>query len=80
MPVSNTSANWTPASWRDRPIQQQPPWPDAGALQTALDEVRTLPPLVNHGEVDALRAHLAQAAAGKAFLLQVGDCAERFAD
>ena len=78
--MSDTPANWTPAAWRDRPIQQQPLWPDAGALQTALDEVRALPPLVNHGEVDALRAHLAEAARGKAFLLQGGDCAERFAD
>ncbi len=78
--MSDTSTNWTPASWRDRPIQQQPPWPDAGALQTALNEVRALPPLVNHGEVDALRTHLAEAARGKAFLLQGGDCAERFAD
>jgi 3-deoxy-7-phosphoheptulonate synthase len=78
--VSDSPTNWTPDSWRARPIQQQPLWPDAGALQTALDEVRALPPLVNHGEVDALRAHLAEAARGKAFLLQGGDCAERFAD
>jgi len=78
--VSDSPSNWTPASWHTRPIQQQPPWPDAGALQTALDEVRALPPLVNHGEVDALRTHLAEAARGKAFLLQGGDCAERFAD
>ena len=78
--MSDSPSNWTPASWHTRPIQQQPPWPDAGALQTALDEVRALPPLVNHGEVDALRTHLAEAARGKAFLLQGGDCAERFAD
>ena len=45
-----------------------------------MTEVRALPPLVNHGEVDALRAHLAKAAKGEAFLLQGGDCAERFAD
>ena len=78
--MSNSQSNWTPDSWRGRPIQQQPPWPDAGALDSALNEVRALPPLVNHGEVDALRAHLAEAACGKAFLLQGGDCAERFAD
>jgi 3-deoxy-7-phosphoheptulonate synthase len=78
--VSNSPSNWTPDSWRARPIQQQPLWPDDGALQTTLDEVRALPPLVNHGEVDTLRAHLAEAARGKAFLLQGGDCAERFAD
>lgn len=78
--MSNSPSNWTPDSWRARPIQQQPLWPDADALQTTLDEVRALPPLVNHGEVDTLRAHLAEAARGKAFLLQGGDCAERFAD
>lgn len=78
--MSNSPSNWTPDSWRARPIQQQPLWPDADALQNTLDEVRALPPLVNHGEVDTLRAHLAEAARGKAFLLQGGDCAERFAD
>ena len=78
--MSNSPSNWTPDSWRARPIQQQPLWPDTGALQTTLNEVRSLPPLVNHGEVDALRAHLAGAARGKAFLLQGGDCAERFAE
>ena len=78
--MSDSQSNWTPDSWRGRPIQQQPPWLDADALDSALNEVRALPPLVNHGEVDALRAHLAEAARGKAFLLQGGDCAERFAD
>jgi len=31
-------------------------------------------------EVDAVRQQLAEVAAGKRFLLQGGDCAERFAD
>jgi 3-deoxy-7-phosphoheptulonate synthase len=78
--VSDANSNWSPASWRERPIRQQPDYPDAAALERALDEVRALPPLVNHGEVNALRAHLAKAAKGEAFLLQGGDCAERFAD
>ncbi len=39
-----------------------------------------MPPLVHHGEVNTLRAHLAQAAKGEAFLLQGGDCAEQFSD
>ena len=78
--MSDANSNWSPASWRERPIRQQPDYPDAAALERALDEVRALPPLVNHGEVDALRAHLAKAAKGEAFLLQGGDCAERFAD
>ncbi len=78
--MSDVNSNWSPASWRERPIHQQPVYPDAATLERALDEVRALPPLVNHGEVDALRTHLARAAKGEAFLLQGGDCAERFAD
>ncbi len=78
--MNDPASNWSPASWRELPICQQPGYPDAAALERALDEVRALPPLVNHGEVDALRAHLAKAASGEAFLLQGGDCAERFTD
>ena len=56
----------SPDDWSQRPIRQQPPYPDAAALETALDEVRALPPLVHHGEVDTLREHLAKAARGGA--------------
>lgn len=42
--------------------------------------VRRLPPLVSPTEVDALRSQLAEVAEGKRFLLQGGDCAERFVD
>ena len=78
--MNDAVANWTPDSWRDKPIVQQPRYADPSALGTALDAVRALPPLVNHGEVDTLREHLAQAARGEAFLLQGGDCEERFVD
>jgi len=37
-------------------------------------------PLVFAGEIRTLRQHLAEVAAGRAFLLQGGDCAESFAD
>ncbi|MGB4779850.1 class II 3-deoxy-7-phosphoheptulonate synthase [Microbacterium sp.] len=65
--------------WRTLPIKQQPNWPDADAVAAVSDELATLPPLVFAGEVDNLRDRLAAAAAGKAFLLQGGDCAETFA-
>lgn len=39
-----------------------------------------MPPLVTPGEIDALKAQLADAAEGRRFLLQGGDCAERFDD
>ncbi|MDN4595817.1 class II 3-deoxy-7-phosphoheptulonate synthase [Leifsonia virtsii] len=65
--------------WRTLPIKQQPQWPDPEAAAAASAEIATLPPLVFAGEVDQLRTRLARAAAGEAFLLQGGDCAETFA-
>jgi len=65
-------------SWRDRPAAQQPAWPDDGVLAEVTAELSTLPPLVFAGECDVLRSRLADAAAGRAFLLQGGDCAETF--
>ena len=71
---------WTPDSWLRRPAVQQPTYPDAAALDAAVQELRGLPPLVTSWEVDALRAQLAEAEAGRRFVLQGGDCAETFAD
>ena len=62
------------------PAAQQPTWPDADALASAKLELAKRAPLVFAGEVDLLRSRLADAAAGKAFLLQGGDSAETFAD
>ena len=71
---------WTIDSWRSRPVAQSPVWPDAGHLARAEAELATKPPLVFAGEARRLRSQLADAAAGKAFLLQAGDCAESFAE
>ncbi len=65
--------------WRTLPIKQQPQWTDLDAVAAASAELAALPPLVFAGEVDQLRARLARAASGEAFLLQGGDCAETFA-
>lgn len=62
------------------PIKQQPTWPDPNEVRQVREQLAALPPLVFAGEVDILRNRLAQAASGKAFLLQGGDCAETFAD
>ena len=62
------------------PAAQQPSWPDAEAVASVRVELSKLPPLVFAGEVDILRSRLAEAASGRAFLLQGGDCAETFAD
>ncbi len=61
------------------PAAQQPSWPDSTALIKATSELKTLPPLVFAGECDNLKAMIANAAEGKAFWLQGGDCAETFA-
>ncbi|HSU69872.1 MAG TPA: 3-deoxy-7-phosphoheptulonate synthase, partial [Micrococcaceae bacterium] len=64
--------------WRALPIAQQPSWADPAVYKASVKELSILPPLVFAGEVDILRDRLAQAAQGKAFLLQGGDCAETF--
>ncbi len=66
--------------WRSLPAAQQPDWPDADLLKQATAELATYPPLVFAGECDDLKAQIAGAARGEAFLLQGGDCAETFAD
>jgi 3-deoxy-7-phosphoheptulonate synthase len=71
---------WTPQSWQEHTVKQQPSWPDLGALDSSLKQISTLPPLVFAGEARSLQAELAQVAAGNAFLLQAGDCAESFED
>jgi 3-deoxy-7-phosphoheptulonate synthase len=69
---------WTPSAWRDLAAAQQPEWPDQAALDRALKQIAAMPPLVFAGEARNLRASLAEVAAGRAFLLQAGDCAESF--
>jgi 3-deoxy-7-phosphoheptulonate synthase len=73
-----TAADLYLDAWRDLPAAQQPPWPDAAALQSAASTLATMPPLVVASEVDQLRERLAAVAKGEAFLLQGGDCAETF--
>ena len=71
---------WTPSSWQHQPAAQQPDWPDEAGLQRALKTIASYPPLVFAGEARSLQASLAEVAAGHAFLLQAGDCAESFDD
>src|SRR5215468_9208100 len=70
---------WTPAGWRAKPAKHIPSdYPDPAALEAVEKQLRTYPPLVFAGEARNLKARLADVAAGKAFLLQGGDCAESF--
>lgn len=70
--------SWTPSSWQSSVAEQQPQWPDVAARDRALAQISAFPPLVFAGEARSLQASLAQVAAGNAFLLQAGDCAESF--
>ncbi|MBT4985895.1 MAG: 3-deoxy-7-phosphoheptulonate synthase class II [Ilumatobacter sp.] len=71
---------WTPSSWQERAVKQQPTWPDPAALESSLKQIATLPPLVFAGEARSLQTELGRVASGNAFLLQAGDCAESFED
>lgn len=78
--MSLSRTPWSPSSWRSHAVSQQPTYADAARVEAALERVRRLPPLVFSGEVDNLTQQLAHARVGKRFVLQGGDCAERFVD
>jgi len=70
---------WTPASWRAHGARHIPnDYPDPAALTRAEAELARMPPLVFAGEARRLKSLLGEVAAGRAFLLQGGDCAESF--
>ena len=74
------AAIWAPDSWKRAEARQLPTYPDTQALDATTAQLASYPPLVFAGEARNLTAELAQAAEGKAFLLQGGDCAESFAE
>src|SRR5438132_2818290 len=74
------SEHWTPQSWRGLPIRQVPGYADEAALTRVEETLHRFPPLVFAGEARRLQDRLADVVAGKAFLLQGGDCAESFAE
>src|SRR5712691_7090583 len=71
---------WSPGSWRSKPAAQQAAYSSEDALSLAVSQLASLPPLVTSWEVEDLKSQLAEAAQGKRFLLQGGDCAEQFDD
>lgn len=72
--------NWTPSSWKNKPVKHLPIYKDKEALESVLKKISRYPPLVFAGEARSLEKQLAEVAHGKAFLLQCGDCAESFSD
>jgi len=71
---------WTKSDWRAKPRVQMPDYPDAVALNAVEATLAQMPPLVFAGEARKLKRALGEVAAGRAFLLQGGDCAESFAE
>jgi 3-deoxy-7-phosphoheptulonate synthase len=73
-------SRWSPESWREKPVEQAPVYSDARALAEVEKQIAGFPPLVFAGEARKLKRALGRAAAGEAFLLQGGDCAESFGE
>ncbi len=71
---------WTKSDWRAKPRVQMPVYTDAAALREVESRLAKMPPLVFAGEARKLKRVLGDVAAGRAFLLQGGDCAESFAE
>lgn len=71
---------WTPTSWQSKPYEQSATYPDELQLESVIEKLNNLPPLVTSGEVKRLKAEIANAGRGKAFILQGGDCAELFSE
>lgn len=72
--------SWHPESYRRFAPRQQPSYSETNRERAALDRVSSLPPIVFPGEIERLKQSLARAADGAGFVLQGGDCVERFAD
>ncbi len=72
--------NWQKSGWRNMPRVQMPEYTDEAALNAVEAQLAKYPPLVFAGEARRLKSALAEAAEGRAFLLQGGDCAESFAE
>ncbi len=73
-------AKWSPDTWRAKPAQQVPEYPDQAKLEAVEKRLRSYPPLVFAGEARRLTQVLGGVAEGRGFLLQGGDCAESFAE
>ncbi len=72
--------NWQKSDWRNKPRVQMPEYTDTATLNAVEAQLAKYPPLVFAGEARRLKSALADAAGGRAFLLQGGDCAESFAE
>ncbi|GLJ17059.1 hypothetical protein SUGI_0295170 [Cryptomeria japonica] len=78
MTESASKTGWSVDSWKSKKALQLPDYPNKEDLESVIKTLETFPPIVFAGEARHLQDRLADAAHGKAFLLQGGDCAESF--
>jgi len=76
----NSELKWSPGTWRNFPVCQIPEYPDPEQLEKVEKQIAGWPALVFAGEARSLKKRLAEVCAGRAFLLQGGDCSESFAE
>lgn len=72
--------DWTLNSWQHYSYLQAATYANKTQLDKVVAQLSQLPPLVTSGEVRRLKAEIARAGRGEAFILQGGDCAESFND
>ncbi len=78
--LSYGRAEWSPSSWHSKPVRQMPEYGDTADYVRTINRIGEYPPVVSPGEVEMLKAAIAEAQAGRRFILQGGDCAELFSD
>ena len=69
-----------PTCWQAYPVAQAIDYGDPILLSQCIAELNELPPLVTWDSVQQCQADLIRAQQGELFILQAGDCAERFTD
>jgi len=72
------AADWNPTSWQNKPVKQMPEYDDPTERDRVVETLSRLPPLVTSWEVEELKSQLREAALGRRFILQGGDCSESF--
>ncbi|MFZ9519129.1 MAG: 3-deoxy-7-phosphoheptulonate synthase class II [Silvanigrellaceae bacterium] len=78
--VIREQKNWKPDSWLRHPAQQIPVYPDDQEFKKVVVQLEHRPPLVHHSEIEKLKSLIGSAGQGYRFVLQAGECAERFID
>ena len=71
---------WGPSQWKSKPLAQGITYTNQAAADDVVAKLRRLPPLVTSWEIEELKTLIADAQAGRRFLLQGGDCAETLND